>query len=74
MGTVLKKVCDRCGSEIRYEGWTAILRNAIKKKSWLRVVKILNGNPDGYGYTEQDYELCAGCTKKLEDFLSGKEL
>ena len=37
------------------------------------MVKFLNGNPDGYSYTDWDYELCAECTKKLEGFLSGKE-
>lgn len=30
------------------------------------------GNPDGYSYTDQSYELCAECTKKLIDFLRNK--
>lgn len=73
MATVTKKFCDRCGTEMRYVGWTARLK--IKRIGIIATVqKLLNGNPDGFSYVEWDYELCADCTKKLERFLNGREL
>lgn len=74
VATIYKRVCDRCGVEMQYSGWTAVLKNVIKRRSRPRVVRLLNGNPDGFSYMEEDYDLCAECTKKLEDFLRGKEL
>lgn len=49
------------------------MKNVFKKGSQIQVLKLLNGNPDGYSYAEHEYELCAECTKKLEDFLNRKE-
>lgn len=71
MATIKTNICDRCGAEIKHIGWTALLK---KPKTRLRVLELLNGNPDGYSYSEWDYELCADCTKKLGYFLRGKEL
>lgn len=73
MATISKRICDRCGADMKYVGWTAKLKNVIKKGGRIKVLKLLNGNPDGYSYVERDYELCAECTKKLEDFLNKKE-
>ena len=57
MATICKKVCDRCGKQIHYIGWTSKLKK-------IGILSILNGNPSGY-----DYSLCRECTKELNDFL-----
>lgn len=65
------KTCDKCGEEIKYNGWTSTLKGHRKPKR-IRVLKLLNGNPDGYSYLNYEYELCQKCTKKLEEFLNTK--
>lgn len=65
MRVVSKRICDRCGCKIRYNGWTALLKGF--RKIFIR--KLRNGNPDGYSYMDWDIELCADCTKELERFL-----
>lgn len=62
-------VCDRCGEEIKYQGWTAKFKKARPNR--FRILKLLNGNPDGYSYSERDYELCNHCTFELNRFLVG---
>lgn len=72
MATITKKVCDRCGRPLEYINWTSILKNVLKKGKSIKIHNIYNGNPDGYIYIDERYELCAECTKKLEDFLRCK--
>ena len=69
MGREIKISCDRCGKEIRYIGWTAKVRK--NRPNRFRVLNLLNGNPDGYSYSEHDYELCNDCTFELNRFLKG---
>lgn len=58
---------------MEYNGWTAILENVIGGKK-IKICKIYNGNPGGYSYIEQQYELCKDCTKQFEEFLQdGKQ-
>lgn len=38
MATICKKVCDRCGKQIHYIGWTSKLKK-------IGILSILNGNP-----------------------------
>lgn len=71
---VEKTICDRCGEEIKYQGWTAKLRFSNKKPFRLFITKIRNGNQSGYDYSEQQCELCNKCTLKLSVFLQGREL
>ena len=40
MATICKKVCDRCGKEIHYIGWTSKLKR-------IGLLSILNRNPSG---------------------------
>lgn len=70
MATVTQKICDRCGKTMAYVGWTAKLKNVFKRGKTVKIHKLLNGNPDGYSYSDSYYELCVDCTKKLENFLS----
>ena len=62
MATICKKVCDRCGKQIHYIGWTSKL-----KKDWY--IKHFKWESSGYDYSYCDYELCRECTKELNDFL-----
>lgn len=71
MATILQKVCDRCGNPMKYDGWTAKLKNVTKSGKSIKIHKPFNGNKDGYSYSDSCYELCADCTKKLEKFLKG---
>lgn len=65
MAEIKTKICDRCGKEMKYLGWTTI----FKKFSKMSYLKILNGNPDGYSYVNYSgKELCAECTKKFEEW------
>lgn len=72
MATVTQKICDRCRKPMEYVGWTAKIRNAFMKGKTVKIHKLFNGNPDGYSYSDSQYELCADCTKQLEEFLNGK--
>lgn len=65
MATISRKVCDRCGRDIKYFGWTS----KIKGFRPFFIIKLFNGNPDGYSYTEECIELCSDCTKALEKFM-----
>lgn len=60
MATICKKVCDRCGKQIHYIGWTSKLKK-------IGILSILNGNPSGYDYSYCDYGLCrmekSGCDR-----------
>lgn len=71
MATIRKTVCDRCGKEIKYIGWTASLKNVVRKGKRIKFLELYNGNPDGYSYCKREYELCADCTEKLKEFLKG---
>lgn len=73
MATITKKVCDRCGKEIKYLGWTSKLENVFKKGSRISYLSIYNGNPSGYEYNRQQFEMCAECTKDFREFLLGEE-
>lgn len=58
MVKIEKRVCDRCGKETAYSGWT------------VKIFCLLhNGNPDEYRYSNCSYELCSECTQKLKKFL-----
>jgi len=72
MATITQKICDRCGKPMKYVGWTAKIGNAFKKGKTVKILKLFDGNLDGYSYFNRQYELCADCTKQLEDFLEGK--
>jgi DNA-directed RNA polymerase subunit RPC12/RpoP len=72
LGTVEYKTCDRCGKRMEYIGWTARIKNAVKRGKTVKIRKYFNGNPDGYSYSDCYYELCADCTKEVEDLLSNK--
>lgn len=72
MATVTQKICDRCGKPMEYVGWTAKLRNVFRKGKSVKIHELFNGNPDGYSYSERQYELCADCTENLKEFLRGK--
>lgn len=73
MATVTQKICDRCGKPIEYVGWTSKIRNALRKGKTVKIHELLNGNPDGYSYLDNQYELCRDCTKQLEKFLMNKK-
>lgn len=68
MSRVTKNVCDRCGKQIKYIGWTAF----IAKPQKIKIRKILNGNHSGYNYTDFDIELCKDCTRALNKFVFGE--
>lgn len=70
MATVTTKVCDRCGEKLKVTGWTSKL--PWKKSRKIKLLKLFNGNFDGYSYSEEEYELCRKCTFKLSLFLSGQ--
>lgn len=72
MATVSYKVCDRCGQKMVYSGWTAKIKGFKKFGLKLNILKLFNGNPDGYSYSERDYELCSDCTKQFEEFIRMK--
>ena len=74
MSIVTKRICDRCGEEIIYQGWTAKFPFPKKKPFVLKLLKLRNGNQDGYNYLEREYELCNKCTFKLNAFLEGGEI
>lgn len=65
-------VCDRCGEEIKYQGWTAKLKKTCPNR--FHILKLLNGNPDGYSYSERNYELCNHCTFELNRFFKGVKM
>lgn len=67
MARVTENFCDRCGARMKYTGWTALLFRPAK----FRLLKLLNGNHDGYSYSEDHIELCSDCTKELNVFLEG---
>ena len=69
-----KILCDLCGEEIVYRGWTSKLNFAKKFPFRFRILKLKNGNPSGYDYSELTCELCSKCTLKLSAFLRGREL
>ena len=69
MSVETKIICDRCGKEIHYVGWTAKFRK--NRPNRFHLLKLLNGNQDGYSYSERDYELCNDCTFELNRFLKG---
>lgn len=71
MATLTERICDRCGKQLKYVGWTAILKNVLKHGKTIDILKIHNGNPDGYSYSQDQYELCADCTRELKKFLDG---
>ena len=64
-----KKICDRCGAEINGYGNTAL---ALRKFAKLNFRTIFGFGP--YDYSDESMDLCCDCTKKLEKFLSGREL
>ena len=70
MAKITKHICDRCKKEIKYFGWTALL----DKPRRIKVRKLLNGNHDGWSYSDWTYELCNECTKALESFLDNGKL
>lgn len=75
MATISQKVCDRCGKpfEYRLSKWAGYFKQGIKRENHLHFHNMLYGNPDGYSYIDERYELCADCTEKLLHFLrSGK--
>ena len=72
--TVTKEICDRCGEELKYIGWTAKLPFSKKRPLRFNLLKLHNGNPSGYDYLERQVELCQKCTLKLDAFLRGREL
>lgn len=74
MSRVTNIICDRCGEEIVYRGWTSKLHFKKKFPFCFRILKLNNGNPSGYDYSELDCELCAKCTMKLSAFLRGGEI
>lgn len=69
MATLTQKICDRCGQPMEYKDWTGLLINVFKRGKSIKVLKLYNGNPSGYDYSESCYELCSDCTRKLENFL-----
>lgn len=69
-----KEICDRCGEELKYIGWTARFSLPRKRPSRFNLLKLHNGNPSGYDYSERKYDLCQKCTLKLDAFLRGREL
>lgn len=60
------KICDRCGKEIKYEGWTGFL---TKRSYNIFLRKIYNGNPDGYSYLDWEHELCKDCVKSFDKWF-----
>lgn len=72
MATIKKKVCDRCGEEMVYKGWTAKIKGIKKTGKEINILRLYCGNPSGYDYIESGAELCVDCTKKLDVFLSGQ--
>ena len=68
------RICDRCGAQFEYQKskWAGYFTRGIKRENHIRFHQMYYGNPDGYSYTDQSYELCAECTKKLIDFLRNK--
>ena len=74
MSQVTKTICDRCGEEIIYRGWTTKFPFPKKRPFILNLLKLNNGNPSGYDYSERIYELCNKCTFKLNAFLEGGEV
>ena len=74
MATKTIHTCDRCGEPFEYHlsKWAGYFKQGIKKENHLRFHNMYYGNPDGYSYTDERYELCAECTEKLLNFLRNK--
>ena len=74
MGNKTITMCDRCGKEFKGRSVSAgYFVNGIRKCNGVHFRVIHNGNPDGYSYSDQRVDLCHDCTKKLLEFLKGKE-
>ena len=71
MSRETKIICDRCGKEIVYCGWTTKIKEKRKRPRKFYILKLFNGNPSGYNYSEYDCELCAACSHELKKFLKG---
>lgn len=71
MSRVTKTICDRCGVEINYIGWTAKFPFPKKRPFLLKLLKIHYGIPGCDDYSNQEYELCNKCTVELNLFLEG---
>ncbi len=74
MATIKTTICDRCGREIQYVGWTALIQGF--RKPYVRrffARKLFNGNHNGYNYSDWQFELCNECTKALEEFMKNSE-
>lgn len=67
MAVIKTRICDRCKRELQYLGWTANIKGFRR----FTVLKLRNGNYNGYSYSDWDFELCADCTKELEKFMEG---
>ena len=72
MANIQYTVCDRCGVQVEYRGWTTMLFNKTPKISKFRFLKLFSGNPSGYDYSEKYIELCNKCTKDLDSFLKNE--
>lgn len=64
------RICDRCGEEIKYYGWTALIFHR-PKSTYIKMRKLLNGNQSGYEYSDWDFELCNKCTRAFHKFMDG---
>lgn len=67
-------ICDRCKKEISYIGKTTVIKQLRKKVRKFHFRYLLYGNPDGYSYIDQDFELCSDCIRALERFLKNQEV
>ena len=75
MSEIKQRVCDRCGNsfEFHLSKWAGYFVQGIRKENHLHFHNMFYGNPDGYSYSDERYELCADCTQKLLNFLRMKE-
>ena len=67
MAEIKTKVCDRCGKEIKYKGWTTLFKKVTPTLE-MSFYKLLNGNPGGYCYFREGGELCSECTEKFNEW------
>lgn len=64
--TNVEVFCDRCGKQIKINGWAGITNKFPKRISAAKLAKDRSGK---CSYSNWDGELCEDCYKSLEDWF-----